>query len=182
MPFNLERDHMMKTLISTMVLTVLTVGCGREQVGSTAHATESELIGASLETLYLDEGLGIGRTYGASVSISDVKKEILVQITTCPPNELCQVTGQEFAAKLLKKSFDSCGATKYIAQTDRRLLDGMLIDIQVIDHSTAPCERNSDNMTEVYLRTSFFSQANGEEIKTTSLLVGRRRLLPLKKQ
>jgi hypothetical protein len=96
-----------------------------------------------------------GHYYGGNIEINESKKSMKVYLHTCPPFARCIVGGRTLLIDHVKISTTRCGATVYAAKNDKRIVDGMLVDISVIDYANDVCEaRTAHGMPVMTLKTA----------------------------
>ena len=81
-----------------------------------------------------------------SVTVSHATNSITIVLNPafyCPPNMMCaQVMPRpiEYTAQNMQATQGNCGETIYSALTDKLPVDGLRVEITVVDHSTDHCK------------------------------------------
>lgn len=160
------------TVLSALALVTLSA-CGSSQESSVAGVPNIRTsVSAELTELALDPQLSIGDNYGASVVVDQLRKNVFLQISTCPADAMCIWAGPSYSADLQSVETNNCGDVTYIARKDNRPVDGALIEITVHDFSKSTCRIHHKFLTVVELSTTYFTRTETEVVTTHSELKG----------
>ena len=169
----------MKIIITASLVALAAItSCGTSTIqdvsGAKSSAAKSKIIEIPLTIVALDPSIPAAGATAAYLNLDFNHKFATISVPTCPRGAMCIWAGPSYTASIISDEIQvtdeqaHCVVRVIHASTDRRPVDGSLVDIRIFDHSKNACRQAERKyVTQVILVTKTSSRGGASATSST---------------